>query len=78
MSSEVVLKKRHYTIWTTLPPLSLGIKGVGGKEIQTNIITIIIHLQIFKRAKVIMIECEFVEETKPEIILFIKIKGSEL
>lgn len=37
---------------------------------QTNLIKIIIHLQIFKRAN--MIGCGFVEETTPEIILCIK------
>lgn len=44
---------------------------------QTNIITIIIHLQIFKKVKVNMLGCGFVE-TKPEIILFIKTKGRKL
>lgn len=41
---------------------------------QTNIITIIIHLQIFKRVKVKVIGCEVVKEIKPEMILFIKTK----
>lgn len=38
---------------------------------QTNIITIIIHLQIFKRVKANKIGCAFVEEMNPEVILFI-------
>lgn len=43
---------------------------------QTNIITIIIHLQIFERVKVNMIGCG-IKEIKPEMILSIKITGRE-
>lgn len=57
--------------------LAYGGWGEVSKEMQTNIITIIIHLQIFKRVKVNMLGCDFVE-TKPEIILFIKTKGRKL
>ena len=51
--------------------------GGGSKEMQTNMITIIIHLQIFKRVKVNVIGCEVVKEIKPEMILFIKTKDRE-
>lgn len=45
-------------------------------EMQTNVIAIIIHLQIFK--KVNMTRCGFVEEIIPESILLMKAKGREL
>lgn len=43
---------------------------------QTNVITIITHLQIFKKAN--MAECDFVGEISPGSILFMKTKGREL
>lgn len=52
--------------------------GGSGKKMQANIITIVTHLQIFKRVKVNVIGCGFVEEPKPEMMLVIKTKGREL
>lgn len=49
---------------------------MGGGGMKTNIITIIIHLQVFK--KVNMTGCGFVEEIIPGSILFMKTKGREL
>lgn len=77
------IKKKPYKNWTTPQPFSLNtwgrmVGGGSGKKMRANIITIVTHLQIFKRVKVNVVGCGFFEELKPEMMLVIKTKGKEL